>query len=159
MRPLGSPKKLEERRMKAVALLGKKIGPVEVARQIGAEYRSVHRWYTAYKKNGEKALKAKPASGRPPKLDSKRKIKLEKILLAGAKNAGYPTDLWTCPRVTDVIYRTFNVRYHAAHVSRILHAMRWSPQKPERRAKERDEKAIANWVRFKWPHIKKKPAN
>lgn len=159
MRPLGSAAKLEERRMNAIKLLKKKKGPVEVARQVGAEYRSVRRWYIAYQKNGEAALKAKPASGRPPKLASKERKKLEKILLAGAKKAGYSTELWTCPRIADVIYRTFRVRYHSAHVSKILHAMRWSPQKPERRAKERDDKAIAGWVRYKWPHIKKKPAN
>jgi len=159
MRPLGSPAKLEERRIHAIALLKKKKSPVEVARQVGVEYRSVRRWYVAYQKNGEDALKARSASGRPPKLASKDKIKLEKVLLAGAKHAGYPTDLWTCPRITEVIYRTFKVRYHSAHVSKILHAMRWSPQKPERRAKERDEKAIAGWVRYKWPRIKKKPMN
>ncbi len=55
MRPLGSAAKLEERRMNAIKLLKKKKGPVEVARQVGAEYRSVRRWYIAYQKNGEAA--------------------------------------------------------------------------------------------------------
>lgn len=159
MRPHGSPQELEKRRIKAINLLKEKIGPVEVAKRLDVEYRSVHRWNKAYRKKGIAGLKAKPASGRPPKLTARDKIKFEKIILKGAKNAGYPTELWTCPRIVKVIYRLFKVRYHSAHVSKILHAMGWSPQKPERRAKERDEKAIANWVRYQWPQIKKKPAN
>jgi transposase len=33
----------------------------------------------------------------------------------------------------------------------------WSHQKPERRALERDDAAIEQWRRQKWPGIKKKP--
>jgi len=50
------------------------------------------------------------------------------------------------------------VRYHSGHVWRILRSLGWSPQRPVGRAIERDEKAIAEWKRTKWPVIKKKPA-
>lgn len=159
MRPLGSPQQLEQRRIKAIALLAQGLRPVDVAKQLGVDRRSVRRWKSSFRKTGKEALKAIPSLGRPLKLVARNKIKLEQILLGGAKNAGYPTNLWTCPRITAIIYRTFKIRYHSAHVSRILHAMGWSPQKPERRAKERDEKAIATWIRYQWPQIKKKPAN
>lgn len=159
MRPLGSPQQLEQRRIKAIALLTQGLRPVDVAKQLGVDRRSVRRWKSSFRKTGKEALKAIPSLGRPHKLAARSKMKLEQILLSGAKNAGYPSDLWTCPRVTNIIYRTFKIRYHSAHVSRILHAMGWSPQKPERRAKERNEKAIANWIRYQWPQIKKKPTN
>lgn len=159
MRPLGSPQQLEQRRIKAITLLKQGLRPVDVSKQVGVDRRSVRRWNASFRKTGNSALKAKPTPGRPHKLAARSKKKLEHILLSGARNAGYPTDLWTCPRIADTIYRTFKIHYHAAHVSRILHAMGWSPQKPERRAKERDEKAIVNWIRYQWPQIKKKPAH
>ena len=84
------------------------------------------------------------ASGRARKLTSAQRQRLEKHLLKGARAAGFPTDLWTCPRVAEHIERTFGVRYHVDHVCRLLHAMSWSPQKPTRRAVERDEEASAS---------------
>lgn len=70
---------------------------------------------------------------------------------------GYPTALWTCPRIAELIRRQFKVRYHAAHVSRLLRALGFSPQRPERQARERDEAAILGWVREVWPRVKRGP--
>jgi putative transposase len=68
--------------------------------------------------------------------------RLEKKLLKGAQAAGFPTDLWTCPRVARLISSLFGVTYHVDHIGRLLHMLGWSPQKPERRAIERDEAKI-----------------
>ncbi len=144
MRPLGSPQKLEKRRIKAILLLKKKIGPVKVARRLGVEYRSVYRWNIAYKKGGKEMLKAKTSSGRPSKLTIKNKLKIENILLKGARSVGYSTDLWTCSRIADVIYRKFKIRYHSAHISKILHTMRWSQKKSNWHPKEYNQKVRMN---------------
>jgi transposase len=80
-------------------------------------------------------------------------------LLRGAFAWGFRTDLWTTPRIAEVIRRTFGVRYHPTHVGRLLADLGWSCQKPERRALERDEPAIADWKRVIWPGIKKKSAD
>lgn len=82
---------------------------------------------------------------------------LTRKLLAGPEKLGYDTPLWTAQRVAVVIEQEFGVRYHSGHVWRILRSMGWSPQRPVGRAIERDEKAIAEWKRVKWPAIKKKP--
>ena len=82
---------------------------------------------------------------------------LLKLLLKGATAHGFSTDLWTLPRVAEIIARTFGVRYHPAHVWKILRGEGWSCQKPERRARERDEAAIQRWRTERWPHIKKRP--
>jgi transposase len=47
------------------------------------------------------------------------------------------------------------VAYHHTHVGRLLKAIRWSPQKPARRARQRDEAAIARWRDDTWPAIKR----
>lgn len=156
MRPRGSPEELQERRLRAIALLKKEYQPVDVARMVGVDCRSVRRWKAAYLKAGDKAIKAKPA-GRPQKLDNKARKKLERKLLKGAKAAGFPTDLWTCPRIMQLILTYFGIRYHVDHIGRLLRSLGWSPQKPQRRAIERDEKEIQRWVKQEWPRIKKKP--
>jgi transposase len=45
-------------------------------------------------------------------------------------------------------------RLQPTHVGRLLKALRWSPQKPRRRAQQRDEAAMAQWRDATWPAIK-----
>lgn len=156
MRPSGSAQELEQRRFRALALLQQGFGPVEVAQRIGVDRRSVRRWNSAARRQGREALRAQPASGRPPRLSARQRRVLERALLRGAEAAGFPTPLWTCPRVTTWIEQRFAVRYHPDHVCRLLHALGFTPQKPARRAVERDEEAIGQWVKQQWPAIKKK---
>lgn len=158
MRPLGSPEQLEQRRRQAIALLDEGHSTKVVARTLRVHWRNVQRWRAAYRKDGISGIVAQPAPGRPARLSSTDKDRLEKYLLGGAQAAGFPTDLWTCARITQMIRMRFGVQYHADHVNRLLHAMGWSAQKPERRAIERDEENIAQWVKVEWPRIKKKPA-
>jgi len=155
MRPRGSPEELEQRRLRAIALLKKDYQPVDVARMIGVDRRSVRRWKAAYLRAGDRAIKARPA-GRPQQLDNKAQKHLERKLLKGAKAAGFPTDLWTCPRVAQLILAFFGIRYHVDHIGRLLRSLGWSPQRPQRKAIERDEQKIQRWVKQEWPVIKKK---
>lgn len=156
MRPQGSPKELEQRRHRAIALLEEGYQPVDVASIVGVDRRSVRRWKATHRKRGEKGIQAKQASGRPPKLNNRDLQKLEKTLLRGSKKAGFATDLWTCPRIAQLIRSLFGVNYHVDHIGRILHDLGWSPQKPERRAVERNETRIKEWIKADWPRIKKK---
>lgn len=157
MRPRGNPEVLTERRRRAIELLAAGYAPVEVARQLGVERRSVRRWHAAYRQQGEAGIQARPTPGRPAALTDRDKRRLEKLLLKGAKAAGFPTELWTCPRVAELIWDRFGVDYHVDHVGRLLHSLGFSPQKPTRRAVERDEEAIQRWVKADWPQVKKTP--
>jgi transposase len=49
----------------------------------------------------------------------------------------------------------FGVVYHPTHVGRLLKTLRWSPQKPRRRARQRDEAALAQWHDEIWPALKR----
>jgi transposase len=89
-------------------------------------------------------------------LTARQRTRLLNLLLKGAAAHGYSTDLWTLPRVAEIIARTFGVRYHPAHVWKILRGEGWSCQKPERQARERDEETIKQWRAVRWPHIKKR---
>jgi len=155
MRPSGSAEFLEARRLRALEYLDQGLQPVEVARKIGVDRRSVRRWKASVLKGGPAAIRAKPLPGRPPRLSPREKKRLEAILLRGARQAGFSTDLWTCPRIVQVIGEVFRVHYHVDHIGRVLHALGWSPQRPQRRAVERDEEAIRSWVKIDWPRVKK----
>ena len=127
MRPPGSPQELERRRHRALALLAEGLAPVDAAHRLGVDRRSVRRWKAAHRRQGD----------------------------AGLRATGFPTDLWTCPRVAAVIHRRFRVRYHVDHLGRLLHALGWSPQHPTRRALERDEAGIRHWIKVHWSQVKK----
>jgi transposase len=155
MRPTGTAEELERRRRRAVALLDKGHGVREVARMVAASPAAVTRWRQAYEKRGEAGLCAKPHPGRTPKLSLKQRRKLARLLKQGPRKHGYRTELWTLKRVAEVIRKHFGVRYDPSGVWHVLRGMDWSCQKPERRARERDEKAIERWRTKEWPRIKK----
>jgi transposase len=157
MRPPGSASSLEKRRRRAIELLKQGLGPSEVARRVRSSVSSVLRWSEAWKKKGQRGLDSKPTPGRPSKLTARQKKKLEKLLLRGAVACGFPNELWTLKRIAQVIRREFGIRYHPSHVWKVLQSCGWSCQVPERRAMQRDEEAIARWMRYKWPAIKKSP--
>jgi transposase len=93
--------------------------------------------------------------GRPAKLSAAQLDKVEKALAKGAEAHGYVTDLWTLPRVAEVIERLTGVTYHPGYVWYILRKqLRWTWQRPARRAVERDEEGIERWVQQRWPQLK-----
>ena len=156
MRPYGSAEELERRRRRAIALLEAGHCKAEVARRVGAHPSSVKRWWEAYQKNGEGGLVAKPVPGRPSKLTVRQRKRLVARLLKGAKANGFPTDLWTCPRIAKVIEDRYRVHYHVDHIPRLMGSLGFSAQKPEKQAVERDEERIARWVARDWRRIKKR---
>jgi len=159
MRPKGNAAALEARRCAAMAMVKQGWKPAVVARTLRVSPASVSRWRQALRRGGTKALSAKPVPGRPPKLDAAQRRRIARLLLKGPLRHGYETQLWTLDRVSEVIARHLGVSYHPGHVWRILLSLGWSCQKPESRARERDEEAIARWRQVDWPRIKKSHGN
>lgn len=159
MRTKGSAAELEARRRRAAKLFQERRPLAEVARLVGASLSSVKRWKRAWSDGGVAALAAKPHPGPAPKLSSQQKQELVSILRRGPIAAGYRTDLWTCARVAEVVRKKFRVSYHPDHLGRILHELGFSPQKPQRVAREQDAVAVERWRMRDWPRIKKKPVD
>lgn len=157
MRPTGGAKVLEARRRRALALLKQEVSLHDVARRIGCAPSSVMRWRDAVAEQGAAGFTVHTSPGRPSKLTAVQQRRLVKVLLAGPLAAGYATDLWTTPRIAELIRARFKISYHPDHVGRLLHQLGWTPQKPERRALQRDEAAIAEWKAREWPRVKKTP--
>jgi len=137
MRPHGSPKELERRRLSAVPLFEQGCSNREIASRLAVRQQTVGQWRRRYKRGGEAALRAKPASGRPPKLSAQQKQGLRRRLEAGAMKQGFDTDLWTCPRVQQLIQQCYGVHYHVDHLCKLLAQLGFSPSEartPGRRA-------------------------
>jgi transposase len=100
---------------------------------------------------------APPARASRPQLGPTELAKIRRVLDRGAVAAGFDNDLWTLARVAEVIERVSGVAHHPGHVWRILKRMRWSLQRPARKAVERNEAEIARWVAEEWPQILQTP--
>ena len=146
---------LEDRRWRAAKLFRAGARLASVARTLQVSRQSVSRWYRQWKQGGVEALRAAGRAGRKPKLERQQLQQLDGALRQGARAQGFGTDLWTLPRVAKLIERLTGVRYHPGHVWRILQAMDWSVQRPEHRAKERDDAAIFRWQKRRWPQRKR----
>ena len=149
---------LEDRRKRALALLDAGHSLNEVGRRIGCNASSVMRWRNARRRGGAKALRVRFSPGRPWKLTATQRKRLVRFLLQGPVAHGYRTNLWTTIRIAEIVQRKFGIRYHRAHVGRLMHSLKWTPQKPERRALERDEEKIKRWKQRKLAPGKKNAA-
>jgi transposase len=157
MRPKGTSAVLEQRRRHAVAMLRRGVKAATVAGAMRVSLVSVGRWRKAARRGGLRALAAKPPPRRPLKLSpARRRQLLAALARGGPARHGFRTELWTLARVAEVIRLRWGVRYHPSQVWRILVSLGWSCQKPESRARERDEAAVARWRRVDWPRIKKR---
>lgn len=157
MKKIQSISKTEQRRLEAIALLEQGWSGSKIARHFGVTPAAVSQWKTAYQRHGPQALKPTPHTGRPAKLTAAQIKRLQTLLLRGPEKHGYANSLWTLSRVAAVLKKQFGVHYDASGVWHVLTRMGWSCQKPERRARERDEEAIAAWRESDWPRIKKRP--
>jgi transposase len=155
MRPHGSPEVLEARRLIAARLLAQGDTLTKVAAAVGANVSSVKRWKHASAVDGDAALARRPHSGPVPRLTPADRERLLAALSEGADQWGFPSPEWSCARVKALIERLFQVSYHVDYVGTLLHQSGWSPQKPEHRARERNEQAIERWRRVEWPRLKK----
>lgn len=128
--------------------------PAEAAKAVGVARQTAYTWKARLDEGGIDALRAM-APGRPAQLDAKQLQALRSALLQGAIAHGFGTELWTLKRVGALIERLYGVRFSEVHVWRLLGAMGFSSQKPERRAIERNEQAVLAWKRRTWPALKK----
>jgi transposase len=151
-RPLGTAAELERRRRQAVDAVRRGESPETVARVVGVNRVSVYRWLALARQPD--GLAAKPQPGPAPRLSPDKLRRLDELLQQGAQDHGWPNRLWTCARVGELIRRHFGVSFHHDHVGRMLRVrLNWTPQKPRRRARERDHDAIEFWKRHRFPGI------
>ena len=146
----------EGRRLRAWELHEQGWRQKEIAAALGVTSGAVCQWMRrARDGGGPEALRKRKAPGGQPRLSAEQQRQVLGWLREGAEAHGFRGNLWTRKRVAVLIERQLGIRYHPGHVSKLLQNWKWSTQKPEKRARQRDEAAIAEWVKDRWPTIKK----
>jgi transposase len=145
----------EGRRLRAWELAQQGWTQSAIAAALGVTQGAVSQWLRRARAGGVAALRRRPAPGAPPKLTPAQRAQVPALLARGAAAFGFRGNVWTAPRIATVIETHFGVRYHPAHVSRLVRARGWSVQRPVQRATQRDEAAIARWYAERWPTLKK----
>ena len=99
---------LEKRRLEAVRLvLEEDWSQSQAARRVKAAQQSVSRWVGEYRARGAAGLRQAGRAGRKPLLDAAQLERLASLLLQGPEAHGFPTPLWSCPRVARLIADEF----------------------------------------------------
>jgi transposase len=147
----------EWRRHRAWALHQEGWTGAAIAQALDVTPGAVSQWLKKAREGGVAALTVRIPPGSAPRLSAEQREHLPALLAYGAEAYGFLGDVWTTKRVAAVIRHEFGVRYHPAHVSRLLRACGWSVQKPGFRATQRDEDAIRAWTAERWPALQAKP--
>jgi transposase len=145
----------EARRLPAWHLRQKGWPQRHIAEALGVSAAAVSQWLKRARQDGPQALRHRPSPGAPRRLAPEQLAHLPDLLHRGPAASGVRGQVWTRKRVAEVIRVACGVVYHPTHVGRLLNALRWSPQKPMRRARQRDEAAITRWRIETWPAINK----
>ena len=145
----------EVRRLQAWQLKQKGWPQRQIAVALGVSEAAVSQWMQRARDRGPDALRHHPHPGASRRLSSQQLARLPELLHRGAEAYGFRGQVWTRGRIAAVIQLEFGVFYHPVHVGRVRKALRWSPQKPARRARQRDEAAIAHWREQTWPAIQR----
>jgi transposase len=149
-------KTLEELRIRAVQSVEAGESPEDVIRTLGFGRTVIYNWLAKYREGGIDALRAKAISGRPSKMTGKQLQWVYKTVTS--KNPlqfRFEFALWTRAMIREVIREKFGVRLSEVSVGRMLRKLGLSPQKPLRRAYERDPELVETWRKKQFPEIRR----
>jgi transposase len=147
---------LEAMRKRAVRRVQEGESPEVVARVFGVGRTAIYRWLADYRRGGWGALKAKPLSGRPPKLDGKKlRWVYETVTQKNPLQLKFAFALWTREMIAKLIYDKFHIKLAANSVGRLLAQLGITAQKPLTRALERNEALVQKWLKEDYPKIRK----
>jgi len=147
----------EGRRLRALELHEQGWLGARIAEALGVTRGAVSQWLKRAREGGREALYHRKPPGSAPRLSAEQRAQVPELLAKGAEAYGFVGQVWTTPRVATLVFREFGVRYHPAHVSRVLRGLRWTVQKPIRRATQRKDAAVAAFREEQWPSLQAKP--
>jgi len=149
---------MEARRRLAVGRVGQGLPPRQVAAVLGVHVETVRLWVRTHKAGGDAALAGTPHPGRRSFLTKAQQTRVLKWLADPPTAHGFRTDLWAAKRVAHLIDKRLGVKFHPHYLREWLAKRDYTPQKPARRARQRDQDAIDRWLEDDWPRVQKRPA-
>jgi transposase len=153
-----SHKALEHMRMLAVRrVIEDGEQPSAVMDSLGLCRTSIYPWLRRYRKKGVDALVEKISRGPEPKLNEKQRQQVRRWILGkDPRQHGFDFGLWTRRIVQTLILEKMGVELTLASVGNLLARLEITPQKPLRRAYERDPIAVERWQMEEYPKLKKR---
>lgn len=150
-------KVLEHMRLLAVDRVEAGEKPSAVAKSFGIYRTSIYKWLRTRRSRGREALKSTKAKGPTPKLSEPQKGQVRRWIVGkDPRQYGFDFGLWTRSIIAEMVRHRFGVSLTLPSIGRLLAAMDITPQKPLRRAYERDEKEIQKWLTEKYPALRKR---
>ena len=144
-------------RLQGILLSLDKFTPPQIAHLLHVGRTAVHRWVRFWNDHAIEGLKEGHRSGRPTSLTATQLESVHDIVESGPVAYGLNTGVWTSPLLAQVIDEEFGVKYHPAHVRRLLHKLGCSVQRPTTRLIRAEPAEQRKWVRYTFPNLKKKP--
>jgi transposase len=143
---------LEEMRRLAVSRVLAGESQVAVGASLQVHPDTVNKWTRHYREHGKDGLTSSKAPGPATKLSDKQ-IKVLRRLIVGKepRQLNFGPALWSLPIVAELIERLFDVVLHETTISRMLHRLGITPQRPARRAFQRDDDEIRRWIETDFP--------
>jgi len=154
------PTKAQETlRIRAVNAVVNGMRQMAAADTFGVTRQAVGKWMKAYREGGMEALTAK-TQGRPKtggRLQGWQAAAIVKLITDHhPEQLKLPFVLWTREAVRTLIRRKFRIALSVTTVGRYLARWGFTPQKPVRRAYERDDAATRRWLEEEYPAIRSK---
>lgn len=130
--------------------------PKAVTESYGLGQKTIFTWLKIAREKGLDALAPKPRPGRGKSLTEFQEQEVKRWVLTGdPRQYNFDFGLWTRQIVADLIFDQFGIQLSVTAVGNLLHRLGLSPQKPLRRAYERDDEAIKEWKEKTYPEIRK----
>jgi transposase len=124
---------------------------------MGLHRTSIYRWLNDFEEGGWEALAQTIAEGPEPKLTDKQREQVKRWVVGrDPRQYGFDYGLWTRRIVRELIEKKFGVCLGLTAVGRLLTRLQITPQKPLRRAYERDPKAVEQWQAQKYPQLRRR---
>jgi transposase len=147
---------LEDMRRRAIMAVQEGQGPEAVGKAFGLNRTTIYDWLAQYRCGGWGALKAKPLTGRPPKLNGKQmKWIYDTVTQKNPLQMKFEFALWTRAMVAKLIKDKFGIRLATHSVGRLLAQLGLTPQRPLYQALERDPSLVKKLLKTEFQKIKK----
>jgi len=131
--------------------------PSEVMRSLGLCRTSIYPWLRKHDKDGARALLMRKARGPRPKLDEKQRQQVRRWIVGkDPRQYGLDFGLWTRQIVAHLLEERMGIRMRLTAVGRLLARLDITPQKPLRRAYERDPRAVQQWIEQDYPRLRRR---
>jgi transposase len=148
---------LEALRERAVAMVGGGASQVAAARALGVHKNTVSLWLKAWRQGGERALEAQRRGRRPgeqKRLSAAQEATIQKLITDQCPDQlKLPFALWTREAVRELIRARCGIALAITTVGDYLRRWGFTPQRPVKRALERQDAAIRAWLEHDYPAI------